>query len=111
MAVDQYRVKFRSDGLGGWVDYEEQALTLAFPWERTILGFTVEIPLSKEWNDFCDLNNALAAKSRRAIILNRIGKAAAREYWGGIYSIGEREIDVRRPSILRILERWRKRAN
>jgi hypothetical protein len=110
MVVDQYRVKFKSDGFGGWADYDEEAFTLAFPWERTTLGFTIEIPLSKEWNDFCDLNHALAAKNRRGTILNRIGKAAAREYWGGIYSIGEREIDVHRPSVLRILQRWRKSA-
>jgi hypothetical protein len=95
---NKFEVEFSSDGPAGWVRYEED-FVLTFPWERTTSGFTIEVPLPREWNDFCDLHNALAAQNRREVILSRLGKAGAKVYWGGRYYVHDTNVEVRRRSV------------
>lgn len=100
-----FEVVISSEGRGGWVTYKEEAKQLTLPWELIQKGISVSIPHSKEWNKFCELNNANWAKERREEILKNIAQEAVKNYWRGTYEITDIWINIYHgPSIFSVFK-------
>ena len=102
-----YNISFRSEGPAGWVDYREGGESLSFPWERTSYGFTIELPVHDEWDDFCRQQRAWSAIGRREEIIDRMSNRAAEQYYKGSARLNGDYIEIHRgPTFLSRLLSW-----
>ena len=97
---NDFNVNVRNEGPAGWVEYQEEASKLSFPWERTEYGFSIDIPMKDEWDAHCEMHSVALLKGKYETVIRRIAEGAARAYWGGSYRLGRRSIDVLRPRTL-----------